>query len=299
MSAGRQSVRVWSAACASGEEPYSLAMLALEAFSPGHPPVDILATDIATSSISRAREGSYGWRSVRHVDELMRGRWFVEHDRGLDVGAAPRGLVRFARHNLLSDPIPPAGETGFDLVVCRNVLIYFEPDAVTTTIGRLRAAVVPGGMLILGAADRLTGWPVVPAPDHERMRVDRRKKAGRRAPEKERRSARDRRAAPPPPPPPGPDTTEEFERGLAALATGDADAAVEALRRVLYLEPAHAVAAFQLARAHEAREDITAARRAYWQALALLEDAPEEVGGVARRDLESTARSRLDALGGR
>ena len=103
-------MRVWSAACASGEEPYSLAMLALEAFAPGHPPVEILATDIAASSIMRATAGRYGWRSVRHVDDAMRARWFELRPDGLVVGDAARSLVRFERHNLLSDPIPPRAE---------------------------------------------------------------------------------------------------------------------------------------------------------------------------------------------
>ena len=290
MAAGRGTLRVWSAACASGEEAYTLAILALEAFAPGQPPVDILATDIAASSVARARAGRYGWRSVRHVDPDMRGRWFTEHKDGLVVGDAARRLVRFERHNLLSDPIPPPREAAFDLVVCRNVLIYFQPDAVKSTIGRLQQAVVPGGSLILGAADRLTGGPA-PAP------ADRPRPARSRRPRPPRRTmAAPRAALAASPSPAAPEA--EFERGLAALAEGDAPAAVEALRRALYLDPDHATAAFQLARAHDALGDVPAARRSYWQALALLADAPEEVGGVARRDLELAARTRLDALGG-
>jgi chemotaxis methyl-accepting protein methylase len=304
MNAGRTSVRVWSAACASGEEPYSLAMLALESFAPGPAPVDVLATDIASTSIARARQGHYGARSVRHVDAPLRERWFTEDPGGLAVGDAVRGLVRFAQHNLLSDPIPPLGEAPFDLVVCRNVLIYFETDAVRETIRRLQAALVPGGVLILGAADRLTGGPEAPPLREEPQRPDRRRPAPRsRAGAQERRQARrDRRVVPPPapavPPAGGTDAAAEVERGSAALAAGEVAVAVDALRKALYLDPAHAPAAFLLARAHEARGDATAARRSYFQALALLEDAPEEVGGVARRDLEAAARARLAALAG-
>lgn len=296
MGAGRTSVRVWSAACASGEEPYSLAMLALEAFAPGPAPVDVLATDIATSSIARARAGRYGARSIRHVDPAMRARWFTEGPGGLTVGGAVRELVRFGRHNLLSDPIPPLGEPPFDLVVCRNVLIYFELDAVRETIRRLRAALVPGGTLILGAADRLTGGPELPPVRAEPVAPDRRRTPQRpRTTGPERRVARrDRRAVPPPAP--ASDATSEYERGSAALAAGDAAGAADALRRALYLDPSHAAAAFLLARAHETRGDATAARRSYYQALALLEEAPDEVAGVARRDLESAARARLSAL---
>lgn len=302
LGAGRSSVRVWSAACASGEEPYSLAILALEAFATNAPPVDILATDIAASSIARTRSGRYGARSVRHVEPAMRGRWFAEDDGDLVVGDAAQNLVRVARHNLLGDPIPPLGEAPFDLVVCRNVLIYFEPDAVRETIRRLQAAVVPGGVLILGAADRLTGGPVAvpargPAPRLERRagpHQDRR--AGPRT-TPDRRAERRPRPSPAPLPPPV-EAEDEYERGVAALADGNGVGAVDHLRRSLYLDPAHAAAAFQLGRAHEARQDPQAARRAYYQALALLEHGPEEVGGVGRRDLESVARARLAVLYG-
>lgn len=296
MSAGRTSVRVWSAACASGEEPYSLAVLALEAFSPGHAPIDVLATDIAPSSVARARAGRYGPRSIRHVEPALRERWFIEHGNGLEVGPAVRGLVRFARHNLLRDPIPPAGETGFDLIVCRNVLIYFQADAVRETIARLQRGLVPGGVLVLGAADRLTGGPDAPRPaataaPAEPARPPRRRRAQR----PERPPRRERRA---PGAPAAPlDAEIEFERGVTALASGDSATAIEALRRTVYLDPDHAAAVFQLARAHEAAGDFGAARRAYWQALALLERSADEVGGVARRDLESAARARLQALG--
>jgi chemotaxis protein methyltransferase CheR len=293
MSAGRTNVRVWSAACASGDEPYSLAILALEAFSPGAAPVDLLATDIAASSIARARAGRYGMRSLRHVEDELRERWFEPQAGGLEIGPAARALVRFARHNLHSDPVPPAGEAQFDLIVCRNVLIYFEPEGVRETITRLRRALVPGGELILGAADRLTGGPDAvsrPAPVEPPARRARpRRSPSARTPRRERRGAP---AATPL------DAEVEFERGLTAMAEGDATAAVDALRRALYLDPGHAAAAFQLARAHEAGDDPVAARRAYWQALALLDEAGEEVGGVSRRDLQSAARSRLAALGG-
>jgi len=299
--AGRQSIRVWSAACASGEEPYTLAILALEAFAPGVAPIDVLATDIARTSIARAESGRYGRRSVRHVTDELRERWFIPHGDGLEIGPVPRGLVRFARHNLLSDSIPPAGEAAFDLIVCRNVLIYFRAEAVRETIGRLQLALAPGGTLILGAADRLIVGPDAVPIVEQRASAPRRagRRRAQRAAPRERRTREERRAAAPPATEaPAMVAEAEFERGVTALASGDAGTAVEALRRALYLDAGHAAAAFQLARAHEARDDPAAARRAYWQTLALLEESGEEVGGVARRDLESVARARLEALGG-
>lgn len=295
--AGRSTVRVWSAACSSGEEPYSLAVLALEAFGGPHAPVDVLATDIAPSALARARRGHYAARSVRHLDQPLRDRWFEPHGRGgLAVGDPVRRVVRLARHNLVADPVPPHGETPFDVIVCRNVLIYFPPEVVRATIGRLRTALVPGGTLVLGAADRLGHVDAADPPADRRRRERERRSAPRPRPDRRRP-----RPTPPPAPAAAPalDAEADFERGVAALAAGDADTAAAALRRTLYLDPGHAVAAFQLARAHEARGDTTAARRAYWQALALLEETGDEVGGMARRDLQSVARARLDALGRR
>ncbi len=131
----------------------------------------------------------------------------------------------------------------------------------------------------------------VPAPRSRRAA----RKAGRERTAVPRRRRRSAPEPAPAAPAPG-DAEAAFETGVAALAAGDADGAVEALRRALYLDPGHAAAAFQLARAHDAREDVPAARRAYWQALALLDDAGQEVGGVARRDLEAVCRARLEAL---
>ncbi|HEX2016308.1 MAG TPA: CheR family methyltransferase [Solirubrobacteraceae bacterium] len=152
---GRASVRAWSAACASGEEPYTLAIMASEALGVRPPPVDVLATDIAQSALHRARAGSYGWRSLRHVPESARTRYFEPLSRGLRVTEELRSCVRFARHNLVRDSIPPDGEDGFDLIVCRNVFIYFRAEQVARTIGALERCLRPHGMLVLGAADRL------------------------------------------------------------------------------------------------------------------------------------------------
>ena len=210
--ARRGQVRVWSAACASGEEPYSLALLALEAFAPGPAPIDVLATDIAASALARGRAGP-----LRRALGPPRRRRPCERGGSSRTATASRSapplraLVRFARHNLLSDPIPPAGEAPFDLIVCRNVLIYFRPDVVRRTIDRLRAALVPGGPLLLGAADRLiTGPQAARAARPARPPAPRERRRPRAA------GARARAAAPSGrrPPPPAPlDADDELERG--------------------------------------------------------------------------------------
>ena len=126
--AGSGTIRVWSAGCASGEEAYTLALLAAEAFAPAPPPVDVLGTDISGAALAAATTGRYHERSVRALDPALRRRYLDRQDDGSYlVGGQLRRLVRLRRHNLARDQIPPLGEPGFDLIACRNVLIYFEP----------------------------------------------------------------------------------------------------------------------------------------------------------------------------
>ena len=117
---------MWTAACATGEEAYSLALLACEAFAPAPAPVSILATDISPDALVRARLGVYGPRSVRELEPALRPRYLREQPAGLVAGERLRGLVTFARHNLVRDVFPPLGETEVQVILCRNVLIYFD-----------------------------------------------------------------------------------------------------------------------------------------------------------------------------
>jgi chemotaxis protein methyltransferase CheR len=149
-------IRVWSAGCASGEEPYTLALLAAEALGPGHIPVDVLGTDISGAALAAAAVGQYRERAVHALEASLRARYFEpQADHTYLVGQRLRKLVRFRRHNLARDPIPPFGESRFDLVVCRNVLIYFEAPLAEHVIEMLRGSLRPGGVLVLGAADAL------------------------------------------------------------------------------------------------------------------------------------------------
>ena len=107
---GHGEIRVWSAACATGEEPYTLALLASEAFAPGDPPVSILGTDISSAALEGALAGRYRERSVRNIEPALRRRYFEEKGDQFIVGERLRRLVRFAPHNLAHDPIPPLAE---------------------------------------------------------------------------------------------------------------------------------------------------------------------------------------------
>ena len=157
--AGRSEVRVWSAACATGDEVYTLAILSCEAFATSRPPVSILGTDISSSALARARRGLYGARAVARVPTALRARHMVDQGAVHAVEDHLRALVRFERHNLVRGPTPPAKESAFDLVLCRNVLIYLDPPDVRRAVRGLEHALAPGGRLVLGSADRLCGLP--------------------------------------------------------------------------------------------------------------------------------------------
>ena len=143
------------AGCATGEEAYSLVLLAAESLGTAEPPVDVLATDVSESALEAAREARYRGRSVTGLSQRLRERYFTEEDQLWSPVEVLRAPVRFARHNLVRDPAPPLGEGRFDLITCRNVLIYFDRPTVDAVIASLERALEPDGVLLLGAADAL------------------------------------------------------------------------------------------------------------------------------------------------
>jgi len=289
---GFDHVRVWTAACATGEEAYSLALLAAEAFAPAPAPVHILATDISADALAHARAGRYRARSVREVGPAMRARWLsADADRQV-VGEPLRSLVTFARHNLVRDPFPPLGEAPFDLILCRNVLIYFDTPTVGRVLASFEHARAAGGELVLGAADvlcasatRIGVLTLRPAPGDPAPRRLLRRPLGR--------------LAPAPSAEPAHGAAEDFQRGLEELERDQPAAAVTSLRRALYAEPGFGLAAFKLGGAHEALGDVPAAVRAYRQALRVLD--PHErhepfLEQIDLADVAAAARARLDVL---
>jgi chemotaxis protein methyltransferase CheR len=143
---------IWCAGCASGEEPYGVAMALLEAGREGRGD-RVLGTDVSERALAAARAGIYGPRSLRGLPEFLAFRWLeptsaVERRR---VADPVRALVSFARHNVAADPLP--ADAPFDVVLCRNVLIYFEPAAAAAVLYRLVAALRPGGALVLGPVE--------------------------------------------------------------------------------------------------------------------------------------------------
>jgi chemotaxis protein methyltransferase CheR len=297
--AGRP-LRIWSAGCSTGEEPYTLAILAAEALGDLRPAIEVLGSDLSPSALAHAELGLYGARSLRLVDRARRDRWFVPDGEQLRVGARLRRLVRFTRHNLVADRYPPAGEAPFDLVVCRNVLIYFDAAVAARVTAGLRDALAPGARLLLGTVDRLGSPPhatVATTRPRPPARLGRGAITVTAAPVADtRRLHPDAKAS---------ESSVEaahaaFEAGSQALGRGDPASAVRALRRALYLDPQRAVVALQLARAHEALDDIEAARRAYRRALRLVAEAPAPGGRlydrIAGDDVATACRARLAVL---
>lgn len=150
--AGRRP-RIWSAACASGEEPLSLAMLLDRRGLLGQ--VEIVATDISTRALDKARRGRYGRRSVRQVPEKeLLDRYIRPEGDGYSVSPALIGSIHWEQRNLLDEKsIAEAG--AFDAILCRNVLIYFSDATVRTVLSRLSGALVPDGVLMVGVSESL------------------------------------------------------------------------------------------------------------------------------------------------
>lgn len=321
---GSTAIRVWSVACSTGEEAYSLAIAACEAFAPGDPPVRILGTDIASSALARAREGRYRERRLRAVSPAIRSRYFTPAGKERLIGEGPRRIVEFRRHNLARDPAPPAGEEPFDLVLCRNVLIYLDAETIERAIPALERSVYPGGTLVLGTADVLCGTTErltrLAAGSETAAASARRPGALRRPLGRPLGRALGRDAtfaeavqaagegryedalagtgalldADPL------DADASFVRGLVLLESGSYVEAADSLRRALYVDPSFGLAAFQLGRAYDGLGDEAAARRFYAQALRALEPGDERhdllLGQTDLGDIAAACSARLQAL---
>ena len=158
-----RALTIWSAGCSSGEEPYSLAMLALEVAEtlPEAPEIRIVATDLSSAAVSATVRGRYAGRSLALVEPERLERFFTPGVGGAhEVAPEVRALVDVRLHNLVTDQSPfEHGEV--DLVVCRNVTIYFARDTTRDLVGRFHGVLGAGGYLVLGHAETL--WQVTDA----------------------------------------------------------------------------------------------------------------------------------------
>lgn len=149
-------LRLLSAGCSSGEEPYTLAIL-LQAFAEqtGRR-FEVYGLDVNPRALERARRGRYSSWALRETAADVAARWFTEEGRDFVLKDVVRSAVTFVEGNLVepSDLLRP---NFFDVIFCRNVLMYFPPDRIRATVARLREALTPSGFLFLGHAETLRG----------------------------------------------------------------------------------------------------------------------------------------------
>ena len=152
-----RSLRLLSAGCASGEEAYSLAILLREhGVEPGFE-ISIQGVDLNPDALAKAAAGLYSPWALRETSAELRGRWFTPEGRDFRLAQSLRQSVRFDQHNLVLDAhtlLPPGA---FDVIFCRNVLMYFTTEHATAIVQRLARALAPGGFLFLGHAETLRG----------------------------------------------------------------------------------------------------------------------------------------------
>ena len=150
-------VRVWVPGCSTGQEVYSIAMCLMETISklPLPVPIQVFGTDLSERVLSQARKAVYQENELANVSEERRRRFFVQVDNGYQVVKSVREVCIFARQNVGVDP--PFSR--LNLISCRNVLIYFGPRLQRQVIATFHYALQPGGYLLLGSSEALSGFP--------------------------------------------------------------------------------------------------------------------------------------------
>ncbi len=156
---GKKRFRFWSAACSSGEEPYSIAMTLLEVVKDQPLDLRILATDISTQALGKGRRGSYDERRMAPVPPHLRtkyfARWKSQDGVFYTVNESLKRPILFRRLNLSAPPFPMTGP--MDAIFCRNVLIYFDPGTRRRLLAEIYRLLKKGGYLMVGHAESLTG----------------------------------------------------------------------------------------------------------------------------------------------
>lgn len=361
--AGVRGLRLWSAGCATGEEPYSLAMTMTESLPFGEGwQISILATDINPQFLERAREALYGSWSFRETPDEVRERHFTAEGPRWRLRPELRRQVLFARLNLAEASYPAVanGTVALDLIFCRNVTIYFDEATTRLVAERFYSALAPGGWLVVGHAEPhaetyrrfethnvpgaviyrkplsapafvtvATGLPPVALPPPQ-LQPAKPAPAARAQVVSARRPGAETVAVAAPPPPPDPleagraaanrgDWPAAHVAAEGALAvgpmraeahylmgqvlehSGDLDAALDAYRRSVYLDPGWVMGTMGMAEIWRRLGSRDAARRGFRSALrqlARLAPAAAVPGadGVTAAELAGYARAQLDRL---
>lgn len=297
-----RAMRVWSAACSSGEEPYTMAMVAAKA----NVDVEILATDINPHLLERARLAAYDDWALRRIEPVEREQFFRQRGGRYEVVETIRRQVTFENHNLMDTS--PSRATGFDIILCRNVLIYFAPQTVTKVACKLLESLAPKGILFLAAGETLFGMdvpahprqlgrsfayvfgprherqqppglqetpsmpatatPMEPAPSSQSQPVQSRSRTPR--------ASRTTIHTPESVTPASPDPViarNLYESALEQRRLDNLDRHEELLKQTLFLVPRFWPAAFLLARVYRDSGRMPQARRAYRRVLHLMEES--------------------------
>ncbi|WP_159714105.1 CheR family methyltransferase [Geminicoccus flavidas] len=319
--AGR-SLRLWSAGCATGAEAYSLAALVRAALGErlSEWRVTILGTDINRAFLAQARRGEFSEWALRDVAPADRAAVVEPGPGGWRVRPELRGMVEFRHHNLIDlapEPAPDDWLADFDIILCRNVMIYFDQPTLAALAPKLAARLVSHGWLLIGHAEGGTPFqadfePVLaPGAILYQRRQDRRTE--RRATgvgQRLHRTAATARPAPwrtiatpapsPPPAPLPPDPVAFYQDALALRQAEQAEAAEQALRRAIYLDRGFAMAHLQLGDLLRRRGDLAGALKAFTNALRCLaefgEDQPVPAGELSAAELRSLLVGQLRQL---
>ena len=306
---------VWSAACANGQEPYSIAMVLAESSLTDW---QVIATDVSSRALERSRRARYSEKELTGVSPERRARFFRKDGDRWAVEATLRERVAVERHNLVGEG-PPFEPGRCPIVFCRNVLIYFRHEDAVTFLERLAQWLPPDGYLFLGYSESL--WQVTdafklvrlgdafvyrPAPA-EPERQPRRRTASVESPpvrpprnEPRRATAGERVAAERQAREALPSVVDLLATGEAASAAGDHEAAAAAFRKAAYLEPDDPIPHLHLGLALEAAGHDAAAARAYAAARAAVDRADTAVVEAALEGyrLEELVRLLDSKLGG-
>lgn len=296
---GTLRLRLWSAGCATGEEPYSLAIL-LDRLLPDRArwQLTILGTDLNPDALDAARRGAYREWSLRSFPDALRARYFERHGIGrFELDPCVRSMVAFTTANLTDELPPLVADHPMDLILCRNALMYLTEDALATAVGRLKGALAGDGWLVVAPAEasaqRFRSLVPMNFPGAIFFRKGRAPKAGAvpalalpaRAEEPRETLLRPAPRAAPAPPPPRPleRETEGEVRAVAPLreqarALADRGELPEALRlceAALKEERLDPGAYGLLAAIHQERGDVPGALAALRRALYLDPDSVE------------------------
>lgn len=154
IAADNRKLRIWSAGCSSGEEPYSIAICILETIR-FHSiwEIEIFATDISTEILNKAIEGRYSKRSVEKLPAEYLKKYFIERDGEYLISNTVKKMVEFEYANLIDSYY----ETGFDIIFCRNVLIYFKDETKKEILNKLHNSLTDNGYLFLGPTEMIRG----------------------------------------------------------------------------------------------------------------------------------------------